>query len=107
MGKVLAARDPEGNQHVQTITKSQHPTAYISLLASTTNPRGYTTRYTYTANGNLYATMRSGGNTSYRFYDAAGSLTRFQDFRGNSVTYGYDAHEFLVNSTDVGGSNTP
>ena len=106
MGNVLSTRDPEGNTSVQTFTNAQNTTAFIALLASTTNPRGYTTRYTYTANGNLYATMRSGGNTSYRFYDAAGSLTRFQDFRGNSVTYGYDAHEFLVNSTDVGGNKT-
>ncbi|TLZ74007.1 MAG: hypothetical protein E6K08_10615, partial [Methanobacteriota archaeon] len=106
MGDVLSTRDPGGNTTVQTFANAQNATAFITLLASTTNPRGYTTRYTYTANGNFYATAGPGGNTSYRFYDSAGSLTRFQDFRGNSVTYGYDAHELLVNSTDVGGNRT-
>jgi RHS repeat-associated protein len=106
MGNTLTSKDPGGNMTVQTVLNVQNATQFVSLLTSTTTPKGYTTRYTYYANGNLYAVIHPDGNAAYSFYDSAGSLTRYQDFRGNSATDGYDSHEFLVNSTDAGGNKT-
>ncbi len=108
MGNLLSSRDPGGNTTTETFLNVENTTAFLSLLTSLTTPKGFTTRYTYYANGNLYATILpgTGSNTSYRFYDAAGSLTRLQDFRGSSVTYGYDGHEFHTSSADAGGNTT-
>ncbi len=106
MGNALSVRDALGNTTVRTYLNVQNATAFLSLLLSSKNPRGFTTSYTYYANGNPYATILPGGATSYRFYDPAGSLTRSQDFRGNSVTYGYDTHEFLTSRADANGNTT-
>ena len=106
MGNALSSRDPGGNTTTQAFWNVQNATQFITLLTSGATPRGSTTRYAYYANGNLYSTTHSDNAVSYRFYDAAGSLIRLQDFRGNSVTYGYDSHEFRVNSTDAGGNRT-
>ncbi len=108
MGNMLSSRDPGGNTTTQTFLNVQNATAFLSLMTSSTTPKGFTTRYMYYANGNPYSTILpgTGSNTSYRFYDAAGSVTRFQDFRGNSVTYGYDGHEFQTSTADAGGNTT-
>lgn len=106
IGNTLSSRDPGGNMTIRTYQNVQNVTQFISLPMSTTTPRGFTDRYTYYANGNPYSTTQPDNSVAYRFYDAAGSLTRTQDFRGNSVTYGYDAHEFQINSSDAGGNRT-
>jgi RHS repeat-associated protein len=106
MGNVLTSKDPGGNMTAQTYANVANTTQFISLRTATSTPSLRTTRYTYYANGNLNATIQPGGNTSRLFYDLAGSVTRSQDFRLNSITYGYDSHEFQVNSTDAGGNRT-
>lgn len=106
MGNALASSDPGGNTTRQTFLNVQNATQFIGLRTSTATPKSFTTRYTYYPDGNLYATIQPGGNTSYRFYDTAGRLTRLQDLRGNSVTYGYDSHEFRTSSVDAGGNAT-
>ncbi len=106
MGNVLTSRDPGGNVTAQTFQNVQNAGQFIALLLSSTNPRNFTTRYAYYANGNLNTTTHPDNAVSRRFYDAAGSLVQLQDFRLNSVTYGYDSHEFRINSTDAGGNRT-
>jgi YD repeat-containing protein len=92
--------DPQNNpRYIYTYTTE----GYKGLLASVTNPRGYTTQYVYNSLGQLIRTVYPdddtdpANNPSVQFtYDAYGNLASRTDERGYTWHYVYDALNRLV-----------
>ena len=58
--------------------------------------------YTYDENGNVL-TVKDGNGTTTREYDALNRVTKYTDFRGNTIQYSYDELGNLIMLTYPGG----
>ncbi len=107
-GDVIARTDPDG-----------HTTRYTydatGDLASVSDPLGDTTTYGYDLIGRKTSMTRplgnvAGGNptnyTTTMTYNAFGKTTAMTDAEGNLTTFGYDANQNLITTTDPLGRQT-
>ena len=70
-------------------------------LTKSTNPRLFSTNYTYDALGNIkIITDAKGGQTNYDLYDALGRVTKETSPLGLVTTYTYDAHGNVLTQRD-------
>jgi RHS repeat-associated protein len=90
------------------VTQYGRDPAGTGLLTSITDPRGKTTRYTYSG-GNLTSVTTSLGKTTTMSYDASGRMISRVDPRGNvsgadpnqyKTTFTYDDADHLLTKTD-------
>ena len=56
---------------------------------SVTDPKEQISSYTYDANGNVL-TVSDGNGTITRTYDALNRVKTCTDYKGNTISYGYD-----------------
>jgi RHS repeat-associated protein len=77
-----------------------------NLLATSTDPLGRTTTYTYDAAGDLVSTTTPGGRTTTSTYDAAHRLVSTASPSGALTSYTYDAAGRMLTVTDPTGAVT-
>jgi RHS repeat-associated protein len=127
-GNLTGSTDPRGN------AAGANATAYITTyayngsgqLTSVTNPDGYTTAYTYDAEGyqqtvtdarsqvtrygydgdeHLTSVTAADGGVAKSVYDPAGELVSQTDPDQNTVSYTYDADDRVVKTKDALGNS--
>ncbi|MFA7239697.1 MAG: RHS repeat-associated core domain-containing protein [Sulfuricellaceae bacterium] len=98
-GKPLSEADPLGN----TTTHTYDPT-FKTLLATTTDPRGNVTHYSFigTAPSGIIEPL---GRTTRLEYDGKGNLSKL-DIAGQATAKRYDAKGNLTSETDAAGNVT-
>jgi len=113
-GNVLTTTDPLGNVTANTyITISPggliafaQGARPVTLLASTTDPQGHTTKNGYDGAGNLISTTDAAGNVTKYAYDSAGNQTSITDAAGKVSSFTYDASGHMLSQTDALGHVT-
>jgi RHS repeat-associated protein len=83
----------------------QYQSAFHALTTYT-NERGYSTTYTYDAQGHQLTQTNALGQTTSYAYNAAGELTKVTDPLGHAASYAYDSARRLTTATDPLGDTT-
>jgi len=84
-------------------TWTYEPTHY--RVASKTDAAGFTTSYTYDANGNQLSMTDAAGNVTAYAYDQRGLRLSATDPLSHTTTYVYDANGNKTRTTDAAGTN--
>ncbi|MFF7023439.1 DNRLRE domain-containing protein [Streptomyces klenkii] len=115
-GELLEQTAPDGRKATRTFTTGSDPafnnegTAPAGLLASMTDAKGKTTKYTYFANGDLAETTDPAGLVTRYTYDRLGRKLTETDIsdsqpKGVTVSYTYDGLGRTVTTTKPGVKN--
>jgi RHS repeat-associated protein len=104
-GLVTEVYNPDGGYSSYTYTTGSEGSP-ANLLATSTDPLGRTTTYTYNAGGDLVSTTTPGGRTTTSTYDAAHRLVSTTSPSGAVTSYTYDPAGRMLTVTDPTGAVT-
>jgi RHS repeat-associated protein len=97
-GQMTARTDALG--HTTTHTYHTGATSPAGLMASATDPRGFTTSFLYNDRGQLTRITNPDGSTRLTTYDAYGNTLSRTDELGNTWSTSYDAFRRPLTQTD-------
>ena len=119
-GKVLTATDPEGKTRSMNYTESGLTThtekdggvwtykydPTFTVKTEVTDPKGYTTQYTYNAGRNLIKKIEHDGSTTSYTYDENDNRLSVTDPLGKTTGYAYNSLNLVSSVTDPKGNIT-